>query len=155
MCLTSSKDADIAFFESVIREVGEHQFLLKTQQPYETGCGRHAAQILCQLLHTCVDFSGPKSVAPVDDLTSSSSLDPPATTISLSTGACEHNSSDKKGARSALLSANYRKIYQFFGRGTSRPSTSRLIGSAALLRRFLVIPLIVSSLYLSITTSIL
>ena len=56
MCLTSSKDADIAFFESVIREVlvGEHQCLLKTQRPYETGCGRHAAPILCQLLHVCI-----------------------------------------------------------------------------------------------------
>ena len=46
---------------------------------------------------------GHKFVARVDDLTSSSSLNPPATTISLSTGACEHNSSDKKCAISALL----------------------------------------------------
>ena len=104
MRLTSSKDADIAFFESVIREVGENQCLLKTQQPYETGCGRHAARLLCQLLHVWI--SGVPIT--VDDLTSSSSLNPPATTISLSTGACEHNSSDKKCARSALLSANDR-----------------------------------------------
>ena len=52
--LTSSKYADIALFESVIREVGEHQFLLKTQQRYETGFGRHAAAILCQLLRVWI-----------------------------------------------------------------------------------------------------
>ena len=63
---------------------------------------------------------GPKSVVPVDDLTSSSSLNPPATTIYLSTCACEHNSSDKKCARSALLSANDRKFDEFLFRGTSR-----------------------------------
>ena len=89
---------------------------------------------------SCVDFGGPKSVAPVDDLNSSSSLNSPATTIYLSTGACEHNSSDKKCARSALLSANDSKFDQLFGRGTSRPSTSRLIGRAVLLRRVLVVP---------------
>ena len=54
---------------------------------------------------SCGDFRGPKSVAPVDDLTSSSSLNPPVTTIYLSTGACEHNALDKKCVRSALLSA--------------------------------------------------
>ena len=54
MCLTSSKDADISFFESVLREVEEHQCLLKTQQPYETGCGRHAAPTLCQFLHVWI-----------------------------------------------------------------------------------------------------
>ncbi len=78
MCLTSSKDADIAFFESVIREVGEHQCLLKTQQPYETGCGRHAEPIFVSA-SSCVDFSGPKSVAPVDDLTSSAGGHSPVT----------------------------------------------------------------------------
>ena len=41
------------------------------------------------------------------------------------------------------------QIDQFFRRGTSRPSTSRLIGLAVLLRSVLVVPLIVSSLYLS------
>ena len=79
--------------------------------------------LACWKLHQLVMWSrffdvpdfirGPKSVAPVDDLTSSSSLNPPATTISLSTGACEHNSSDKKCAISALLSANDRKFDQF------------------------------------------
>ena len=69
--------------------------LFNTASMYETGCGRHAAAILCQLLHFG-HFRGPKSVVPVDDLTSSSSLKRPATTMSLYTGACEHNSSDKK-----------------------------------------------------------
>ena len=45
MCLTSSKDADIAFCESLIREVGVHQCILKTQQLYETGCGRHCHEL--------------------------------------------------------------------------------------------------------------
>ena len=88
-----------------------------------------------------VDFRGPKSVEPVDDLTSSSSLNPPATTIYLSTGVCEHISSDKKCARSALLSANDRKFDQFFSRCTSWPSTIHLIVRAVLLRRVLVVPL--------------
>ena len=88
-----------------------------------------------------------------DDLASSSSLKPPATTISLSSGACEHISSDRKFARSTLLSGSERKFVQFIGRGTSRPSTMRLIGRAAFVRRVLVAPLIVSFLYLSNTMS--
>ena len=54
MCLISSKYTDISYFESVIREVGEHQCLLKTRQLYQTVCGRHAALILCQLLHVWI-----------------------------------------------------------------------------------------------------
>ena len=154
MCLTSSKYADIAFFESVIREVGEQSVSLEdTTTVWNwlwTACSTNNVSY-----SSCVDFRGPKSVAPVDDFTSSSSLNPPATTISLATGACEHNSSDTKCARSALLSANDRKFDQFFGRGTSRPFTSRLIGRAVLVCRVLVVPLIVSSLYLSNTTSIM
>ena len=49
-----------------------------------------------------------KSVVHVDDLTSGSYLNPPATTIYWSTGACERNSSDKECAIYALLSANDR-----------------------------------------------
>ena len=40
---------------------------------------------------SCVDFRGPRSAVPVDDLTSSSSVNPPAPTIYLPTGAGEHN----------------------------------------------------------------
>ena len=56
---------------------------------------------MCSRSFDVPDFiRDPNSVAaPVDDLTSSSSLSPPATTISLSTGACKHNSSDRKCAR--------------------------------------------------------
>ena len=50
MFLTSSKVADIAYFESVIPKLGEHQCLVKTQQLYKTGCRRQASPILCQLL---------------------------------------------------------------------------------------------------------
>ena len=51
---SSSKDADIAYFERVIWEVAEHRCLLKTRQLFETGCGRYAAQILCQFLHVWI-----------------------------------------------------------------------------------------------------
>ena len=50
VCLTSSKVADIASFESVIPKLGEDHCLVKTPHLYKTGCGRHAAPIFCQLL---------------------------------------------------------------------------------------------------------
>ena len=85
---------------------------------------------------SCVAFNWAKSVLVFDDLTASSSRNPPATTISLSSGAWMHSSSDRKCARSTLLSGSDRKFVQFFGRGTSRLSTGRLI-----VRRVLVPPL--------------
>ena len=127
MCLTSSTSVRIVSLESRKPNVvnigvpGRHNY--------------YSLQWLCTACKTslvspssCVDLSALNSVVPLDDLTSNSSLNPPGTTISLSSGACENNSWDKKLARSAFLSASERKLIQFFGRGTSRLSISRLIG---------------------------
>ena len=87
-------------------------------------------------------------------LASSSSLNPPVTIISLYVGACKYNLSYKNCAKSDLFSDSEIKFDQFLCKGTYRPSTSLLIGLAALQRLVLVDALIDISLYLSNTMSI-
>ena len=59
-------------------------------------------------------FRSLNSVVAFDDLPSSYVLNPTATTISLSSGDWEHNSSDKKCTLSALFSASDRTFYLVF-----------------------------------------
>ena len=89
-----------------------------------------------------------------DERTSSSSLKPPAVTISLLSGALVISYSDRNLARAALFSGKAMKFDQFLGSGTSRFSITRRIGLLVLLRLFRVVSFIECSQYLSKTKSI-
>ena len=94
---------------------------------------------------SCVELKWETSEFSLEDFISCSSVNLPETTISLSSGACEINSVYINCARSALFSGRARKLPQFFGRGTSRSSTKRLIGLEFFDHLVLVFPLLETS----------
>ena len=99
---------------------------------------------------SCVALRWERLVVAFDDCIWRSSVNPPATTISLSGGrVCANSSRERKLARSALFPCDAMKLDQQERSGTFRPSSERLRAFFNLHRLWLSADLIEVSLYLS------